>query len=126
MIQLLFSIILILVVAGIIYKLIPYLTHIEMNMGERVPYDYVNFNTFLNEFNKYKDNPKIKYSGIDSIILYNQDEFKSTLYLHAEIVKIKGKCMIFYPLDYYKYKKWLKNEVKLHIGNHRHKGLWSQ
>lgn len=98
-----------------------YVTHIHMNKKEKLPYDYVSFKTFIREFNKYKYNPRLeRRENNNSIILKKDNDY--VLYLHASIVKIDGKCMIFYPVDWFRYCIWIKrfNKPK---GN-RVKGLW--
>lgn len=58
-----FVIILFFILTVIIYFLICYSTHIHMNHSMNLPYDYVDFKTFINVFNyymnKYKDNSNI-------------------------------------------------------------------
>lgn len=65
-----------------------------MNKRENLPYDYVNFDTFIkvfNEyFNKYKNNPGIKieygFDGWSAFFMYDKD-YNRIIYLHASIVK---------------------------------------
>lgn len=96
-----------------------YIIHIEMNKEKKLPYDYVDFNTFLNEFNKYKDNPDIKYET-QSIFLRDSN-YDPIVYLHADIVRFGDKCMIFKPLSWFKYCRWIKKQCK---NKNRVKGLW--
>lgn len=46
------------------------------------------------------------------------------LYLHADIVRINGKCMIFYPIDWIKYCIWMRQFQK--VNSNRVKGLWNE
>ena len=103
----------------IVYNIADYGSHIQMNKDEGLPYDYVNFNTFLKEFNKYKENPKIEYG--DKFIFLKDEIFNRIVHLHADIVEFDGKCMIFKPLSYFKYRSWIKKQCK---NKNRVKGLW--
>lgn len=99
-------------------------THVDMNLDEHLPYDFVTFKTFMKEFEKYKDDPnlqKYEWNG-KSIFLRGVGEY--IVYLHANIVKFNGKCMIFYPLDYIKYCLWMKKFNKKPKKRYRVKGLW--
>lgn len=100
-----------------------YMTHIDMNKGQNLPYDYVSFNTFIREFDKYRYSLGLEHmENGESIFLKGDNGY--VLYLHASIVKINGKCMIFYPIDWFRYCIWIKrfNKPK---GN-RVKGLWNE
>lgn len=96
-------------------------THIYMNKGENLPYDWCGFKTFIKEFNKYKNHPELKINNT-SILLYDKREYKSIVYLHADIIKFDDRCMILYPLSYMLYHIWKYNVIKTK-GN-RQKGLW--
>ena len=51
-----------------------------------------------------------------------QDEnFNRIVHLHANIVEFDSKCMIFKPLSYFKYCRWIKKQCK---NKNRVKGLW--
>ena len=105
-----------------------WLIHVSMNKDEKLPYDFVTFKTFLNEFEKYKDDPNLqKYECNEKSIFLMKDK-KYLVYLHANIVKFNDKCMIFYPIDYIKYCLWMKKFNKKPKENYRVnrvKGLWS-
>lgn len=105
--------------AFLILWIISWCVHRSMNIDDNKPYDYVRFKTFVREFDKYRDDPElVLYHNNNSIFLdKNRQEI---LYLHADIVRINGKCMIFYPLDYIKYKIWMRKVN----GSRRVKGLW--
>lgn len=103
----------------IFYNIADYKVHIKMNKDEKLPYDYVDFNIFLNEFNKYKDNPDIKYK--DESIFLRDENYDPIVYLHASIVRFGDRCMIFKPLSWFKYRRWLKKQCK---NKNRVKGLW--
>ena len=93
--------------------------HVNMNKEEKLPYDFVTFKTFLNEFKKYKDDPDLeKYKYNEKSIFLMKDE-KYLVYLHANIVKFNDKCMIFYPIDYIKYCLWMKKFNKKPKENYR-------
>lgn len=104
-----------------------YITHIQMNLEEHKEYDYVHFNTFLKEYKKYENDPGLEHSyGGKSIFLRKYDgnnNRKEILYLHASIVRINDKCMIFYPLDWFKYCKWMK---QFKPKSNKVKGLWNE
>lgn len=108
-----------LLILGISYNIADYMSHVTMNKNENLPYDYVNFNTFINEFAKYKDDPRIKYG--DKSIFLKDENFNRIVYLHANIVEFDGKCMIFKPLSYFKYRRWIKKQCK---NKNLVKGLW--
>lgn len=112
--------ILILVVSWIAIWLVTWTVHISMNKDQNVPYDFVTFDTFLDVYKFYGNHPKLNITDYGSIFLY--DDYDQILYLHAEIVKINNKCMIFYPISYLKYKMWLHNITKKK--SNRIKGLW--
>lgn len=104
---------------GIFTCISSYKTHVKMNKDEKLPYDYVDFTTFLNEFNKYKDNPNMKYKT-ESIFLRDEN-YDPIVYLHADIVRFGDKCMIFKPLSWFRYCRWIKKQCK---NKNRVKGLW--
>ena len=109
------NLIIILTILFIFWFIISYTCHIEMNKRENLPYDYVNFDTFIkvfNEyFNKYKNNPgtKIEYGfdGWSAFFMYDKD-YNRIIYLHASIVKFENRCMIFYPLSWIRYCIWMR------------------
>jgi hypothetical protein len=84
-------------------------THIDMNKGQNLPYDYVHFKTFIKEFEKYKDDPKLRSNGWKDSIFLQDSIGNDILYLHASIVQINNKCMIFYPLSWWRYQRWINN-----------------
>lgn len=100
-------------------------THITMNQHHGKPYDWCTFKTFMREFNKYKNDPRLEFSKCfkDSIFLY--DNYRRIVYLHASIIEFDGKCMILYPLSYIRYCIWKDNFTK-HNHNNRQKGLWKR
>lgn len=106
-----------------------YIVHVQMNLDEHKEYDFVHFNTFLKEFKKYENDPDLEHGYNEkSIFLRKYDENKNRkeiLHLHASIVKINDKCMIFYPLDWFKYCKWMKQFMSKSNSN-RVKGLWTE
>ena len=108
-----------LLILGISYNIADYMSHVKMNKNENLTYDYVDFNTFLNEFTKYKDNPRIKYE--DESIFLKDDNYDCIVYLHANIVEFDEKCMIFKPFSWFKYRSWFKKQCK---NKNRVKGLW--
>lgn len=93
-----------------------YMTHIEMNTSQNKPYDYVTFERFMKEFNKYKDDPRLEYDkSFKSIFLKYWDgehTYHNDVYLHASIVMFVDKCMIFYPVDWFKYCIWMKRQFR--------------
>lgn len=106
-----------------------WIIHISMNLECKKPYDFVSFDTFIKEFNKYENDKDLdveEWSSGKSIFLYKWEDTNrvNVLYLHADIVEINGKCMIFYPLDYFKYIKWKKNFRRKPYKDNRVKGLW--
>ena len=122
-------IILIVILTGIIYFWICYSTHIYMNHKQNLPYDYVDFETFINVFNyymdKYKDDPNIDirygFGGSPAIFMRMKNNYDNYfIYLHADIVQFENKCMIFYPWSWIKYCIWMKQFVN----GKRVNGLW--
>lgn len=100
--------------------------HVNMNKDEKLPYDFVTFKTFMKEFEKYKDDPRLQkyeWNGNKKSI-FLEGVKGNVVYLHANIVKFNEKCMIFYPLDYIKYCLWMKKFHKKHKKRYRVKGLW--
>lgn len=97
-------------------------THIEMNKEENLPYDYVTFKTFMREFEKYKDDSRLRIDPSYNSIFLDRSIGDYILYLHVGIVKINNKCMILYPLSYLRYKRWIKKFTTTH---ERVKGLWN-
>ena len=101
-----------------------YTSHIYMNKKQNLPYDYVNFKTFIREFDKYRYSLNLECrENSNSRFLKNNNDY--VLYLHASVVEIDGKCMIFYPVDWFRYCIWI-NRFNKSKGNRRVKGLWSE
>ena len=100
--------------------------HISMNVNSGKPYDWCTFNTFMREFNKYKDDSRLESKNYfkDSIFLY--DGFRHVVYLHASIIEFDEKCMILYPLSYIRYCIWKYNFTKHNHKSNRQKGLWKE
>lgn len=110
--------------AGLIILFIDYDTHIEMNKKEHLPYDFVIFDRFIEEFNKYKDNVDLEYNK-----LYNSwflERPKRIVYIHAGIIIFNNKCMILYPISFLRFKLWEYKNKRFNILNddRRQKGLW--
>ena len=103
---------------------VSYSTHIDMNKQEKLPYDYVTLNTFIREFNKYKDDPDLQKNEWNNKSIFLRKNDKDILYLHADIVRINEKCMIFYPIDWIKYCIWMRQFQK--VDSNRVKGLWNE
>ena len=103
---------------------VSYSTHIYMNKKEQRPYDYVTLNTFVREFNKYKDDPDLQKNEWNNKSIFLRKNDEDILYLHADIVRINGKCMIFYPIDWIKYCIWMRQFQK--VNSNRVKGLWNE
>ena len=95
--------------------------HIEMNKEQNLSYDYVTFDTFMREFEKYKDDPRLRIDSSYNSIFLDKSFMNYILYFHSDIVKINNKCMIFYPISYLRYKRWIKKITTTHG---RVKGLW--
>lgn len=107
---------------GFVFYLASYLTHIQMNKNEKLPYDFVHFGTFIREFDRYKYVPTLQYNKEYKSIFLRQND-KRIIYLHASIVKFNDKCMIFYPISWIKYCIWMRKNFKEGVRN-RIKGLW--
>ena len=116
---------LIIIYACFMYITIYYSAHVEMNKNEHCPYDFVKFNTFIKEFNKYKNDPELEIRNNESIFL--RKGHQEDVYLHASIVKFNDKCMIFYPISFIKYSIWKKKFIynKINENSYRRKGLWN-
>ena len=103
-----------------------YVVHISMTLDEHIEYDYVHFKTFLEEYKKYENDPDLEHSKDGrSIFLMKCDGYNinKILYLHAGIVMINDKCMIFYPFSWLKYCIWMR-QFKPTTTKKRVKGLW--
>lgn len=102
-----------------------YITHVKMNTSQNKPYDYVTFERFMKEFNKYKDDTRLEYDkSFKSIFLRywdNEHIYRTDVYLHASIVMFMDKCMIFYPVDWIRYCKWVKRQFR----PYRIRGMWN-
>lgn len=98
--------------------------HVDMNINEHLPYDFVTFETFMKEFDKYKDDPKLDKSELFKGSIFLEKDKESIVYLHANIVKFNNKCMIFYPFDYIRYCLWKRNFTHKLKSKYRVKGLW--
>jgi hypothetical protein len=83
-----------------------YDTHLQMNESEHIPYGYVHFNTFLKEFEQYEEESGF-YTECGGVFLPDSS-FGYKVYLHADIVRIDDRCMMFYPMGYLKYKVWFR------------------
>lgn len=97
-----------------------------MNTKKHLPYDFVNFDTFIKEFKKYENDEELEIGwGGSSIFLrkFVDNKYQEIVYLHASIVKFNGRCMIFYPIDWFRYCAWMKKHNK--PKSNRVKGLWS-
>lgn len=117
---------LILFCGGVVYACSCYSIHIHMNKDEHCLYDFVRFGTFIKEFNKYKEDPRLEIWRDKSIFL--REENQDIVYLHASIVRFNDKCMIFYPIDWARYCIWKKKFIKQNKNKNtgRCKGLWKE
>lgn len=135
--------------SALIIFIINYSVHISMIKNEHINYDYADFKTFINEFNKSLEGEcKIYNSGFrDSIFVdrYKYDtthvinekeelipckkvlDKHQTAYLHADIIKFVDKGMILYPLSYIRYRLWKKKFIRENINKtKRVKGLFNE
>lgn len=108
--------------------MIDWSVHISMNKYENKPYDWCTFKTFKKEFDKHKNNPKLKIEkfGDYSIFIYGSC-LNSILYLHANIIRFDDKCMILYPCSWLRYRIWKRSFAKSRLLKkepHRQKGLF--
>lgn len=111
MIEIILIVSLIVLFIVFVLSLASYITHIQMNIQENLPYKFVSFRTFIREFNKYQHSPNLEYNkNYKSIFIKNDGT--NILYLHASIVKFNDKCMIFYPISWIKYSLWMKKISK--------------
>ena len=104
-----------------IFWFVNWSVHIDMNKEQGLPYDYVTFGTFMREFEKYKDDFRLRIDSSYNSIFLDKSFMNYILYLHADIAKINNKCMIFYPVSYLRYKIWIRKFTAHH---ERVKGLW--
>lgn len=96
--------------------IISYITHVTLSMEENEEYEWMSFKTFLTKFEKYKNNQNMKYGykyyneTYPGIFLQDceNEEFKEKVHLFASIIKIDERCIILYPISWYRYCKWLK------------------
>ena len=91
-----------------------YSFHVSYTKGRGYQYDYVTFDTFMRVFNKYVN----KISFNDSWFSCYPD-----VYINEDIILFENKCMILYPIDYIKFKWWIR---KYKNSNMRQKGLWEE
>lgn len=123
------TIILILLLVFIIleFRNIPWWVHLSMTKEQRVPYDIVTFDRFLEEFNKYKDDERLEYNKkYNSFVLYGKNLEKILdIDIHASIIMFNNKCMIIRYRDWHKFVKWEK-ENKKKYGYGRVVGLWEE
>lgn len=110
----------------LVVTIVMWSTHVSMNINEHLPYDFVTFKTFMKEFNKYKDDPKLNKSELFKGSIFLEKDKESIVYLHANIVKFNNKCMIFYPFDYIKYYLWKRKFTHKSKPKYRVKGLWKE
>lgn len=106
-----------------IFFVISWTTHIDMNKKENKPYNWCTFKTFIKEFDKYKNNPKLhvrKVVGETSVFLYGTN-YESIVYLHASIIKFNEKCMILYPHSWLRYCIWKRKFTR---SFNRQRDLW--
>lgn len=96
--------------------IISYLIHVDMTKEQNLPYDYVNFTTFLDAFRKYKDNPNVKF-GVSKYLalLFYDKNGKEVVCLYYNVVKIDGKCMIFKPLSWIIYSVWIRQLCRMYM-----------
>lgn len=88
--------------------LIYWSVHISQNKSERCPYGWGNFTKFLKQFNKYD---KWITKGWSTSLFGKGDDYYK-YYIHADIIKFNGKCMILDPVSYLKFKLFMKNICK--------------
>ena len=102
--------------------------HISISKYQGKPYDWCTFKTFMREFDKYKNHPKLKKgcSCDKHSIFLREKAFEHMVYLHASIIEFNGKCMILYPFSYIRYCIWKYNFTKHNRKSNRQKGLWKE
>lgn len=103
-----------------------YLSHIVMIRGEKLPYDWCDFKTFLLEFESRLGQGAEYENKRGSIFIRTWDDkskkYIHKVYLHASIIRFDdNRCMILYPWSYIKYCNWLKGFG----GAKRVKGLYA-
>jgi len=105
----LFFILALVIALTIVYSVACYSAHIHMILREDKPYDFVGFKTFIFEFNRYKKDHKISYDKeVNGIFGEDRDD----LYLCASIIRFNNKCMILYPISFFKYCLWTRKVLK--------------
>ena len=110
----LITIVIALIVSWLIVFWVDYSSHVSSTKEKKCKYDYVTFDTFMRVFNKYVDK-----------ISFNNSRFSCypDVYVDEDIIKFGDKCMILYPIDYIKFKWWIR---KYKNSNMRQKGLWEE
>lgn len=108
-------------IVGFIMFMTNWTVHISMNKGQGKPYDWCTFKTFIKEFDKYKNNPKLYTQHLrdETSIFLDGENSESIVYLHADIIRFNEKCMILYPHSWLQYCIW-----KRRFTSNRQRGLW--
>lgn len=119
-------ILLFVVVVGFVAWMIDWSVHISMNKGENKPYDWCTFKTFKREFDKHKNNPKLKIENFGDYSIFIYGSYLSRIvYLHANIIRFDDRCMILYPCSWLRYRIWKRSFAKSRIPkSYRQKGLF--
>lgn len=123
----------ILIICAFIYTLYILINYICMLLWRpsHLLYDYANFKTFMNYFQKLSEDPhKIMeiqhdriYCSKNSSGYYNY--YGCTTRFSICEIRIEDKIMILYPWSYIQYYFWLKNYIRKEK-NTRKKGLFNE
>ena len=105
----------ILIIILTVLFLMNYSFHVSFTKERKCKYDYVTFDTFMRVFNKYAD--KISFNG--SWLSCSPGD----VYVDEDIIRFGDKYMILYPIDYIKFRWWIR---KYKNSNMRQKGLWEE
>lgn len=101
-----------------------YLAHIDVSLALNKPYDWVGFKTFLMEFDKFKDDQKLEFDkNYKSIFCYGDGYEDKKVYCHASVICFDNKCMILYPISFFRYWLWKLRLFKSNKSN-RIRGLF--
>lgn len=122
LIALTIGILITLIVFKILKFVFYYICHAIDTIQSGFKYDYVDYNVFLREIKKYEDKKwDINYNEHKIKYYYN---YSTIFYLTKYSVHINNKYMIFYPIDYIKYRLWLCEHTSK--TSNRVKGLWEE
>lgn len=113
-----------------IYLLINYICMMLLKPSHLL-YDYADFNTFMNCFNKLSEDPRNFIEIEHDKIYFSKDGrrfyncYNSATRFSLCEIRIEDKIMLLYPWSYVQYYFWFKNYIRKEK-NTRRKGLFNE